>query len=137
MRIGLPSGQVDGVADAAAGGASVDTVVPNRLAGDARAGRLQGSAAAGQHEGAGSREIAVRQAVVYLVARAVVSSRAADGHAHGGSGLKSFVHGCDGLGRPDLLPFREAPTDGEHGGLMDAVVDRGGGRGGRSEEPKA
>src|ERR1019366_5388805 len=105
MGVGLPSGQVDAVADAAPGGASVGAIVPNRLAGNASAGRLQSGTAAGQHEGAGSREIAVGQAVVDLVARAVVAGRAADRDAHGGSGLKSFVHGLDGLGRPDQLTF--------------------------------
>ncbi len=68
----------------------------------------------------------MRVAVIELILRAVVAGGSADGHAQQRRRLERLIHCLNRLTGPDILPFGEAPTDGEHRRTARGVVYSGG-----------
>ncbi len=123
IAAGLPRGQRELVADAAAGCAIVrGSLVPDDLRADDGAGCLELGAAAAEHMGTRAGE--VNRISRSAVGRAVVASGNGDGDAEGGSGLACSVERGHGLRGPTGLGA--APTDGDDAGLVGGVVDGGG-----------
>ncbi len=124
VGVGLPAGFGEEGGDAAAGGALIrGEFVPHRLAGDRVARDAQIGAAAGEHVGAGGREIDVIAAIGDAVRGAVVAAGHRDGDAERSGGLKCLVHGGEGLLGPGGLGA--APGDGDHGRFAGGVMDGG------------
>ncbi len=122
---GLPGGQREEVADAAAGCAFVvGELVPDDLGGDGGAAALEFGSTAGEDVRAGGGEVDVVVAVGDAVGGAVVAGGDGDGDAEGGGGLAGGVESGHGLGGP--VGLGAAPTDGDDAGLVFGVVDGGG-----------
>ena len=124
LGAGLPGGQGEDVADAAAGGSAVGESVPDGFGGDGGAAALEVGATAAEDVGAGGGEVDVVLAVGLAVGGAVVAGGHGDGDAEGGGGLAGGVEGVEGLRGPTGLGA--APADGDDAGVVGGVVDGGG-----------
>src|SRR5882757_6665198 len=122
---GLPGGEREDVADAAAGCAFVvGEFVPDDFGGDGGAAALEFGSAAGEDVRAGGGEVDVVLASGDAVGGAVVAGGGGDGDAEGGGGLAGGVESGHGLGGPG--GFGGAPADGDDAGFVFGVVDGGG-----------
>src|SRR5216683_1568109 len=119
---GLPGGQREDVADAAAGCAFVvGELVPDDLGGDGGAAAQQFGSSAGEHVRAGGGEVDMVLASGDAVGGAVVAGGDGDGDAEGCGGLACGVECCHGLAGPG--GFGGAPADGDDAGFVFGVVD--------------
>src|SRR5580692_7879444 len=87
----LPGWKREHGAKSAATGSSVGLVVPDCFVDDLFIRSLQCSATTAHYERIGGRKIDMVIAVIHSVGRAVIARGHADGYAHGGSRLESFV----------------------------------------------